>query len=98
MAGLARDAGVTTEVESDDATLWADPDRLVQTLSNLLSNAIKFSPAGGSVRLTASREDGEVLVRVQDDPRRRRRGACFHGHRGARDPARAGAAVRALVI
>ena len=33
--------------------LWADPDRIVQTLTNLLSNAIKFSPPGSTVWLSA---------------------------------------------
>ncbi|MEM7649132.1 MAG: PAS domain S-box protein [Cyanobacteria bacterium P01_A01_bin.70] len=33
--------------------IWADPDRILQTLTNLLSNAIKFSDAGGPVWVTA---------------------------------------------
>ncbi len=33
--------------------LWADSDRIIQTLTNLLSNAIKFSPEGSTVRVTA---------------------------------------------
>jgi PAS domain S-box-containing protein len=33
--------------------LWADPDRIIQTLTNLLSNAIKFSPPEGMVELAA---------------------------------------------
>ncbi|MEM8807052.1 MAG: PAS domain S-box protein [Cyanobacteria bacterium P01_G01_bin.38] len=36
-----------------EAQIWADPDRILQTLTNLLSNAIKFSEAGGSVWVTA---------------------------------------------
>jgi signal transduction histidine kinase len=32
---------------------WADPEKLQQVLLNLLSNAIKFTPAGGTVSLTA---------------------------------------------
>ncbi|MEH2121562.1 hybrid sensor histidine kinase/response regulator [Nostoc sp.] len=34
--------------------LWADPDRLVQTLTNLLSNAIKFSKPGDTVWISAT--------------------------------------------
>ncbi|MCP6762980.1 MAG: ATP-binding protein [Fischerella sp. CENA71] len=34
--------------------LWADPDRLLQTLTNLLSNAIKFSEPGDTVSISAT--------------------------------------------
>jgi PAS domain S-box-containing protein len=53
MQAMAERHGVTLSVETVSAQLWADPDRIIQTLTNLLSNAIKFSPAGGTVWLTA---------------------------------------------
>ncbi|MEA5624991.1 ATP-binding protein [Nostoc sp. UHCC 0251] len=34
--------------------LWADPDRLLQTLTNLISNAIKFSEPGDTVWISAT--------------------------------------------
>ncbi len=34
--------------------LWADPDRLLQTLTNLISNAIKFSEPGDNVSISAT--------------------------------------------
>ena len=46
--------------------LWADPDRITQTLINLLSNAVKFSPPGVPVILRAVRDDGEVRFEVID--------------------------------
>jgi PAS domain S-box-containing protein len=47
--------------------VWADPDRILQTLNNLLSNAIKFSPAGSEIHLTARYlDDGEALIEVRD--------------------------------
>jgi two-component system, OmpR family, sensor histidine kinase VicK len=47
--------------------VWADPDRILQTLNNLLSNAIKFSPAGSEVHLTARNlDDGEAIIEVRD--------------------------------
>ena len=48
--------------------LWAqvDPLRLGQVLDNLLSNAIKYSPGGGTVRVTARTESGQVYLRVDD--------------------------------
>jgi signal transduction histidine kinase len=51
-------------------SVWADPDRILQTLNNLLSNAIKFSPAGSEVHLTARYlDDGEALIEVRDQGR-----------------------------
>jgi light-regulated signal transduction histidine kinase (bacteriophytochrome) len=49
--------------------LWADPDRIIQTLTNLLSNAIKFSPAGTTVWLTAEPQGEQLLVQVSDQGR-----------------------------
>jgi signal transduction histidine kinase len=46
--------------------LVADPHRLQQVLSNLLENAVKYSPAGGAVEVTLSREGLGVLVSVTD--------------------------------
>ena len=50
---LADKAGITLSVSSISQELWADMDRIVQTLTNLLSNAIKFSPVGSTVWLSA---------------------------------------------
>ncbi|PST81990.1 hypothetical protein C7T94_17545 [Pedobacter yulinensis] len=49
-------------------TLWviADRDKLEKVMNNLLSNAIKFSPAGGSVRMSAVVDSGELKISVQD--------------------------------
>jgi len=41
--------------------------RLVQVLRNLIENARSFSPPGGTVRLRARRDDGHVVVTVEDD-------------------------------
>lgn len=67
MRGLAEQAGVHLEVRVVAGTVDADADRIVQTVANLLSNAIKFSPAQGTVRVTAAAEGAEVLVRVSDE-------------------------------
>jgi len=45
----------------------ADARALKQVLLNLLSNAVKFTPAGGTVTLSASlRPDGAMMLRVAD--------------------------------
>ena len=46
--------------------LAADPTRLAQVMTNLLTNAAKYTPEGGCIELSASREGGEVIVRVTD--------------------------------
>jgi two-component system, OmpR family, sensor histidine kinase VicK len=52
---------------ANGVNVWADPDRILQTLNNLLSNAIKFSPAGSEIHLTARYlDDGEALIEVRD--------------------------------
>lgn len=63
---LAHKAGLT--LTYDVGTLpqvMADRDRTEQVLDNLIGNAIKFTEHG-SIRVTASLEDGEVKVRVID--------------------------------
>jgi PAS domain S-box-containing protein len=46
--------------------LHADAVRLAQVFSNLLNNACKYTPRGGRIWLTASRQGGEAVVSVRD--------------------------------
>jgi PAS domain S-box-containing protein len=47
-------------------TIVGDRNRVGQVIANLLSNAIKYSPAGGTVTITATCWDGLVRVSVAD--------------------------------
>ncbi|HEY9660076.1 MAG TPA: response regulator, partial [Allocoleopsis sp.] len=58
---IADKAQVSLIVSASALSIWADPDRLVQTLTNLLSNAIKFSPPGSSVELSTILVDPEKI-------------------------------------
>ncbi len=66
---LADNTGVTLSVATVPVQLWADPDRIIQTLTNLLSNAIKFSPAGHTVWLTVQRQADQLLLTIKDQGR-----------------------------
>ncbi|WP_030510059.1 sensor histidine kinase [Microbispora rosea] len=65
--GGAAAAGVTLVTRADgDLRLVADPVRLRQAVGNLVSNAVRHTPPGGTVRLLARREDGDVVIDVAD--------------------------------
>jgi signal transduction histidine kinase/PAS domain-containing protein len=59
--------GIKIDVESSDAMVHGDADRLQQVLWNLLSNAVKFTPAGGHVRIRSEKSNGNVCIVVTDD-------------------------------
>ena len=44
-----------------------DPTRLVQVVSNLLNNAARYTPDGGAIRLSASLQDMQVIIEVEDN-------------------------------
>ena len=55
---------------SQGVNVWADPDRILQTLTNLISNAIKFSPPGTEIHLRSHSIDAnEAEIQVRDQGR-----------------------------
>ncbi|NDJ86280.1 MAG: GAF domain-containing protein [Chloroflexi bacterium] len=62
----ARGHTFVEEISRDLPPVMADPVRLVQVMVNLLSNAYKYTPDGGTITLSAQRENGGVKIAVQD--------------------------------
>ncbi len=66
---MAEKKNIRLQVAPLEDQIWGDPDRVLQVLTNLMSNAIKFSSPGGSVSLSAKREEDFVTFQVEDDGR-----------------------------
>ncbi len=68
LSGIAEGKSVQLRalVPDDVPPLYADRERMLQTLSNLVGNAVKFTQAGGEVRIEAAARDGDVVLSVVD--------------------------------
>jgi len=57
---------LTSDVSDPAVVVSGDEDQLDRVMMNLLSNAVKFTPPGGRVTVSASRDNGTAVVRVAD--------------------------------
>lgn len=57
---------ITFHLHLQELVIQADRDQLSQVWTNLIHNALKFSPEGGSIEITMTRERGYVVVAIQD--------------------------------
>jgi len=63
----AKEQKLTVLLPPEPLYVRADTVRIAQVFANLLSNASKFTDPGRSIRVRASREDGEAVVRITDE-------------------------------
>jgi two-component system, OmpR family, sensor histidine kinase VicK len=69
-AARAAKAKIVFTFDARNVGVWADPDRILQTLTNLISNAIKFSPPKSKIHLAARiLADDEAEIEVRDQGR-----------------------------
>lgn len=61
-----REHELTISLPSDPMMVEADSTRLEQVFANLLTNAAKYTGKGGQIRVTASVEGDQFVVRVRD--------------------------------
>lgn len=61
MQAMAQQQGISLITKTQDITVWADADYILQALTNLISNAIKFSTPGSQVWLTVEAASSETL-------------------------------------
>ena len=58
--------GVVLRCSSEDLIANVDPTRVTTVFNNLLSNATRHSNAKDPIEVTCAREQGKILVKVQD--------------------------------
>lgn len=56
---------VRTEL-GDIPTIFADPERMEKVFSQLLDNALRFTPAGGSIVISAASRQEGIVITVRD--------------------------------
>jgi signal transduction histidine kinase len=67
LRALAEQKNILIKTEfCPDLNVYADPLMIETVLRNLINNAIKFTPEGGSIEITARKNDGQVFVSVSD--------------------------------
>ena len=62
----AQDKGITVRTSLDAVALKGDDTLLRRMFFNLFGNALKYTPRGGSIDVSLTKGDGEIVLRVAD--------------------------------
>ena len=57
---------ISIEVPAQFPSVMLDYDRIERVLVNMVHNSMKFTPAGGQIVISATREKGKVVISVAD--------------------------------
>ncbi len=68
-AAAAKGVELRVRANAKPAMIRADADRMRQVVANLLENALKFTPKGGRIEASATREASVVRFAVEDSGR-----------------------------
>ena len=58
---------MTLNIDSNNLNILAREDLIRQVFSNLINNAVKFTPNGGTISITASKNDKNTEITVTDN-------------------------------
>ena len=65
-AASTRSHDLQVDLSGEELFAVADANALRRVLCSLVENSIKYTPDGGSIRLSAKREDQEIVIRISD--------------------------------
>jgi two-component system sensor histidine kinase ChvG len=63
---MRANVSITLQLPAEACEVNASEDRLIQVFVNVLENAISFSPAGGIVTITLSRDASTIVTTIAD--------------------------------
>jgi two-component system NtrC family sensor kinase len=62
-----KELSIVVNLQDSEAQVKGNQIRLQQIFSNLIGNAIKYTPGGGEIKVSLSRQDDYVLFQVSDN-------------------------------